>query len=61
MTMTNKQKQEKIDAFVAQVKAARNGTLTLGDTQKIFLFLETLQEKQNSQIVKNLNRKDRMQ
>lgn len=60
MTMTNKQKQEKIDAFVAQVKAARNGTLTLADTQKIFLFLESLQEKQNSQIVKNLNRKDRM-
>ena len=60
MTMTNKQKQEKLDAFVAQVKAARNGTLTLADTQKIFLFLESLQEKQNSQIVKNLNRKDRM-
>lgn len=60
MTMTNKQKQEKIDAFVAQVKAARKGTLTLEDTNKIFLFLESLQEKQNSQIVKNLKRRDAM-
>ena len=60
MTMTGKEKQKKFDAFVAKVKADRNGPLTLGDTQKIFLFLESLQEKQNSQIVKNLKRRDAM-
>ena len=60
MTMTGKEKDRRIHEFVAKVKADRNGPLTFGDTKKIFQFIAQLSEKQNSQILKNLKRRDAM-
>lgn len=57
MTKREKERQAKIESFIAQVKADRNGALTLGDTQKIVLYMEELQRKDNLEIVKNLKRK----